>query len=255
MQTASVKGCKQPLPLCAVPSCTAYTMLVVSCAMATLPMMEPHLLNQQGEPPTSEVHKSTQSQRQPAPSSKNTENQAIPTLPHSSPASQPYLPSLSLSPLSPRCAVPTSPFIHLTCRSRHVCHTPVLPHPSHSPHTRHSPSRYQRIPLEELAQQLNPTANQPGQEHTSTAADSATNTSSTAGTSSTAATAAPGQLYDVVMASEVIEHVKRPDLFIKTLATVVAPGGTLIMSTVNRTPAAYAITILAAEYLTGIVPR
>ncbi|GFH26317.1 polyprenyldihydroxybenzoate methyltransferase [Haematococcus lacustris] len=62
-------------------------------------------------------------------------------------------------------------------------------------------------------------------------------------------------LYDIVLASEVLEHVKRPDLFCATLYSVLRPGGVLVVSTLNRTPASFALAIVAAEYVAGVVPR
>ncbi|GAX73793.1 hypothetical protein CEUSTIGMA_g1244.t1 [Chlamydomonas eustigma] len=118
-----------------------------------------------------------------------------------------------------------------------------------------------------------------------------------------------GAKYDVVVASEVIEHVLQPDQFVKTLATLLdldheerqgteidldheegqgteneqpstsscnedsslgqggdtsvhgastSTGSTrslLVLSTINRTPVSYAVAIVGAEYITGIVPR
>jgi len=63
--------------------------------------------------------------------------------------------------------------------------------------------------------------------------------------------------FDVVIASEVIEHVRAPGEFVKTLAALARPGGRgrVIISTLNRTPQAYALAIVGAEYLTGLVPR
>lgn len=61
--------------------------------------------------------------------------------------------------------------------------------------------------------------------------------------------------YDIVMASEVIEHVRRPQRFLADLAAVTQPGGQVFITTINRTPASYAVAILGAEYLLGFVPR
>ncbi|KAG2446267.1 hypothetical protein HXX76_000856 [Chlamydomonas incerta] len=76
-----------------------------------------------------------------------------------------------------------------------------------------------------------------------------------------AATAAGGGggdsgLYDAVLASEVLEHVARPHAFVGVLASLLAPrpGASVIISTLNRTPAAWAVAIAGAEYVTGIVP-
>ncbi|KAF6255179.1 S-adenosyl-L-methionine-dependent methyltransferase [Scenedesmus sp. NREL 46B-D3] len=60
--------------------------------------------------------------------------------------------------------------------------------------------------------------------------------------------------YDVVMASEVIEHVKQPGQFLADLAAAAAPGGHVFITTLNRTPAAYSLAIVAAEYLLRFVP-
>jgi 2-polyprenyl-6-hydroxyphenyl methylase/3-demethylubiquinone-9 3-methyltransferase len=56
------------------------------------------------------------------------------------------------------------------------------------------------------------------------------------------------------MASEVIEHVKQPGQFLSDLATAAAPGGQVFITTLNRTPAAYGLAIVAAEYLLRFVP-
>ncbi|GIL50985.1 hypothetical protein Vafri_7061 [Volvox africanus] len=72
--------------------------------------------------------------------------------------------------------------------------------------------------------------------------------------------------YDVVIASEVLEHVSRPHQLLPVLAALMAApapaggtsghgGGAMIVSTLNRTPAAWAVAIAGAEYLTGMVPR
>jgi 2-polyprenyl-3-methyl-5-hydroxy-6-metoxy-1,4-benzoquinol methylase len=123
-----------------------------------------------------------------------------------------------------------------------------------------------------------------------------------------------GARYDIVVASEVIEHVLQPDQFVRTLATLLAgddrivdrdrqhadveqsslgsfrddemnstsgqsgdleqfsssrkqqngvlqcsrissSSSLLVLSTINRTPESYAVAIIGAEYITGIVPR
>lgn len=61
--------------------------------------------------------------------------------------------------------------------------------------------------------------------------------------------------FDVVLASEVIEHVKSPVDFLSTLISLVPDGGLLILSTLNRTPRSYMLAIVGAEYLTGYIPR
>ncbi|KAF9054531.1 S-adenosyl-L-methionine-dependent methyltransferase [Panaeolus papilionaceus] len=53
--------------------------------------------------------------------------------------------------------------------------------------------------------------------------------------------------YDVVCSMEVLEHVDNPSQFLATCAELVKPGGHLFLSTISRTPLAYALTILMAE--------
>ena len=61
--------------------------------------------------------------------------------------------------------------------------------------------------------------------------------------------------FDIVLALEIIEHVTDPYDFIATCAALVAPGGLLIMSTINRTPQAYIKAIVGAEYVLRLLPR
>ena len=99
-----------------------------------------------------------------------------------------------------------------------------------------------------------------------------------------------GVTYDLVLASEVIEHVNHPDQFVRTLSQLlrqpesiddVVPsgrssrssssrdstvmgggdrrggtgGGLLVVSTMNRTAESFAVAIVGAEYVTRVVPR
>jgi 2-polyprenyl-6-hydroxyphenyl methylase/3-demethylubiquinone-9 3-methyltransferase len=66
--------------------------------------------------------------------------------------------------------------------------------------------------------------------------------------------AAAGQTYDVVTALEIIEHVESPADFVRDLARLLAPGGVLFVSTLNRTPASYAVAKLGAEFLLRLLP-
>ena len=61
--------------------------------------------------------------------------------------------------------------------------------------------------------------------------------------------------YDVILCLEVLEHVANPQEFLKNLASMLKPGGILILSTINRTIKAYALTILIAEYVLGWVKK
>ncbi len=66
---------------------------------------------------------------------------------------------------------------------------------------------------------------------------------------------AAGERFDAVVCLEVIEHVPDVGAFLKTLADLVRPGGVLVVSTLNRTWKAYALAIVAAEYVLGWLPR
>lgn len=67
--------------------------------------------------------------------------------------------------------------------------------------------------------------------------------------------AAVGRRFDAVLALEVVEHAADPALFVATAARLVRPGGALVLSTLNRTPRAYATAIIGAEYLLRWLPR
>lgn len=67
--------------------------------------------------------------------------------------------------------------------------------------------------------------------------------------------AASGAQFDVVLASEIVEHVADVPAFLEALATVVRPGGGLMMSTLNRTAKSFAFAIVGAEYLLRWMPR
>jgi 2-polyprenyl-6-hydroxyphenyl methylase/3-demethylubiquinone-9 3-methyltransferase len=66
---------------------------------------------------------------------------------------------------------------------------------------------------------------------------------------------AEGAIYDAVICLEVVEHVPDVGGFLKTCASLVRPGGMLVLSTINRTLKSYALAIVAAEYLLGWLPR
>jgi 2-polyprenyl-6-hydroxyphenyl methylase/3-demethylubiquinone-9 3-methyltransferase len=68
-------------------------------------------------------------------------------------------------------------------------------------------------------------------------------------------TASRGATFDVVVASEVIEHVPDQEGFVHHLAALTAPDGVICLSTLNRTTRAYLEAIVAAEGLLGWLPR
>lgn len=64
-----------------------------------------------------------------------------------------------------------------------------------------------------------------------------------------------GEAVDVVVCMEMLEHVSNPALVIEHAARLIKPGGYLFLSTINRTPIAYATVILGAEYLLNLLPK
>lgn len=66
---------------------------------------------------------------------------------------------------------------------------------------------------------------------------------------------AEGESFDAVVALEIVEHVAEPGAFLADAAALVRPGGQLLLSTLNRTPKAFALAIVGAEYLLRWVPR
>jgi 2-polyprenyl-6-hydroxyphenyl methylase/3-demethylubiquinone-9 3-methyltransferase len=67
--------------------------------------------------------------------------------------------------------------------------------------------------------------------------------------------AAAGTAFDLVTCMEVVEHVADRAAFLAALRTLTAPGGTLVMSTPNRTPLSYATLIVGAERIARTIPR
>ena len=61
-----------------------------------------------------------------------------------------------------------------------------------------------------------------------------------------------GEQFDVVVCSEVLEHVVDAEAFVGHLGALAKRG--LVVSTLNRTAKSYALAIGAAEYLLGLVP-
>jgi 2-polyprenyl-6-hydroxyphenyl methylase/3-demethylubiquinone-9 3-methyltransferase len=62
-------------------------------------------------------------------------------------------------------------------------------------------------------------------------------------------------VFDVVLNMEVVEHVIDLPLFLKSAATLVRPGGMMIVATLNRTLLSYLVAIIGAEYLFGWLPK
>ena len=64
----------------------------------------------------------------------------------------------------------------------------------------------------------------------------------------------PGR-YDAITCMELLEHVPDPGSVLAACATLLRPGGALFVSTLNRTPAAFALAIVGAEYIARMLPR
>ncbi|CAL8143942.1 unnamed protein product [Orchesella dallaii] len=60
--------------------------------------------------------------------------------------------------------------------------------------------------------------------------------------------------YDAVVMSEVVEHVEKPEDFIRIGSSLLKPGGSLFLTTLNRTMESWMGAILAWEYLLRRLP-
>jgi len=61
--------------------------------------------------------------------------------------------------------------------------------------------------------------------------------------------------FDMVLNLEVVEHVADPAQFLKDTASLVRPGGLMIVATLNKTAKALATAVIGAEYVLGWLPR
>ncbi|XP_078068754.1 ubiquinone biosynthesis O-methyltransferase, mitochondrial [Mustelus asterias] len=68
------------------------------------------------------------------------------------------------------------------------------------------------------------------------------------------ATEATG-MFDAVIASEVVEHVGDVEMFIRYAVQMLKPGGSLFITTINKTFLSYVLAIVAAEKILRIVPN
>lgn len=64
----------------------------------------------------------------------------------------------------------------------------------------------------------------------------------------------PGS-FDVVTCMEMLEHVPDPASVLAACRRLLKPAGQLFLSTINRTPAAFAVAIVGAEYIARLLPR
>ena len=61
--------------------------------------------------------------------------------------------------------------------------------------------------------------------------------------------------FDIVLAMEVVEHVSDIGLFLKRCASMLKPGGLMVVSTINRNWKSFALAIVGAEYVLRWLPR
>ncbi len=63
------------------------------------------------------------------------------------------------------------------------------------------------------------------------------------------------QSCDVVACMELLEHVPDPMSVVHACARLLKRGGHCFLSTLNRTPAAFAMAIVGAEHIIGLIPK
>ena len=61
--------------------------------------------------------------------------------------------------------------------------------------------------------------------------------------------------YDAVVASEVVEHVANPEMFVAVMAGLARARGSVFLTTLSRTRLSWLVAILGAEYVAGLLPR
>ena len=64
----------------------------------------------------------------------------------------------------------------------------------------------------------------------------------------------PGE-FDLVACLETLEHVPDVGSTVRALAALAKPGGDVFLATINRTPKAFALAIVGAEYVLNILPK
>jgi 2-polyprenyl-6-hydroxyphenyl methylase/3-demethylubiquinone-9 3-methyltransferase len=60
---------------------------------------------------------------------------------------------------------------------------------------------------------------------------------------------------DLLTCMEMLEHVPDPQSVLNACARLLKPGGQAFFSTLNRTPAAFALAIVGAEHIARLLPR
>jgi len=58
-----------------------------------------------------------------------------------------------------------------------------------------------------------------------------------------------------VTCMEMLEHVPDPAAIVAACASLVRPGGVVVVSTINRNLKSYALAVVAAEYMLRLLPK
>lgn len=69
------------------------------------------------------------------------------------------------------------------------------------------------------------------------------------------ALAEAGEVFDVVLNMEVVEHVADPLAYLRACHDLMRPGALMICSTINRNPRSFAMAIVGAEYVMRWLPK
>lgn len=64
-----------------------------------------------------------------------------------------------------------------------------------------------------------------------------------------------GEMFDVILNMEVVEHVSDVDFYLSRCAAMVKPSGIMFVATINRTVKALGLAIIGAEYVLRWLPR
>lgn len=67
--------------------------------------------------------------------------------------------------------------------------------------------------------------------------------------------AAAGEVFDIVLNMEVVEHVSDPLAYLTACQTLLKSGGIMVCSTLNRNPKSYLMAIIGAEWVMRWLPK